>query len=62
MQAGSLKVVLPFFAAMMLAAGGSALAANSSTMIDADRTLSQAEPPVDCKKAPEDARCKDKKK
>ena len=62
MQEKLLKVVLPVFAAVLLGAGGSAFAANTSTTIDTDRTLSQAQPPVDCKKKPSDPRCKDQKK
>jgi hypothetical protein len=60
MQKKLLKVVFPF-AAVLLGAGGSAFAANTSSVANADRTLSQSQPPVDCKKTPEDPSCKDKR-
>jgi len=60
MQKKLLTAVFPFVAAVLLGAGGTALAANTSSVVDADRTLSQSEPPVDCKKTSEHPTCKDK--
>ena len=61
MQEKLLKVVFPFFTAVLLGAGGTTFAANTSSVTDADRTPSQSEPPVDCKKTPEHPTCKDKR-